>query len=72
MALTFNTTPVATIKARSTEGNFISTAGCTTSNTLTPAQAAVQINKILAIGGKAVVADSHMTRSQFEEVVDDE
>ena len=72
MALTFNTKPVATIKARSTDASFISVPGCTTSNALTPAQAAVQINKILAVGGKAIVADSHMTRSQFEEVVDDE
>ena len=72
MALTFNIKPVATIKARSTEGNFISTAGCTNSNALTPAQAAMQINKILQIGGKAVVADSNMTRSQFEEAVEDE
>lgn len=71
MALSFNTKPVATIKARSTEGTLITTPGCTTEN-ITPAQAAAQINKILAIGGKAIVADTHMTRSQFEEAVDDE
>ena len=71
MALAFNTKPVATIKARSTEGNYISVTGCTTAE-ITPAYAADQINKILDIGGKAVVADSHMTRSQFEEVVSDE
>ena len=56
MALTFNTKPVATIKARSTEGNFISIAGCTTGN-ITPAQAAVQINKILDAVGLEIVAD---------------
>lgn len=71
MALTFNSTPVATIRARKTDASFISIAGCTNGN-ITPAQAAVQINKILSIGGQAIVADSHMTRSQFEEVVDDE
>lgn len=71
MALTFNIKPVATIKARSTEGSYISTPGVTTAN-ITPAQAAMQINKILQIGGKAIVADSHMVRSQFEEAIDDE
>lgn len=71
MALTFNTKPVATIKARSTEGNYISTPGVTTAS-ITPAQAAAQINKILALGGKTIVADGNMTRSQFEEVIDDE
>lgn len=72
MALTFNIKPVATIRARQTDATFLSIAGCTNSNSITPAQAAAQINKILSIGGKAIVADSHMTRSQFEEVVDDE
>lgn len=71
MALTFYTKPVATIKARSPEGSYISVHGCTTGN-ITPAQAAVQINKILSIGGKSVVADLHMTRSQAEGVADDE
>ncbi|MBR0290175.1 MAG: hypothetical protein IJQ82_14455 [Selenomonadaceae bacterium] len=69
MALEFTNTNVATIKAKSTEGAFISTPGVTT-DTITPAQAATQINKILAIGGKAIVADINMTRTRGEEVVD--
>lgn len=69
MALAFNIKPVSTIKAHSTDGkSFITTHGCTTAN-ITPAQAVAQINKILSIGGKAIVADEQMVRSQTEEVV---
>ena len=71
MSLIFNPKPTATIKAKSVEGGFISMAGCTT-DAITPAGAAAQMNKILAIGNKAVLADKSMTRTQSEEVVDDE
>lgn len=71
MSLAFNTKPTATVKAKSTEGGFISMSGCTNGPT-TPANAANQMNKILDIGGKAVVADKNMTRTQTEEVVEDE
>ena len=71
MALVFNTKPVATIKAKATSGESISVAGCTNGAT-TPDNAAAQINKILNIGGKAIVGDANMTRTQVEEVVDSE
>lgn len=71
MSLSFNTKPTATVKAKSTEGGFISMPGCTNGPT-TPANAAAQMNKILDIGGKAVIADKSMTRTQTEEVVEDE
>ena len=71
MALAFNIKPVATLKGKSSQGDNISLPGVTTDN-ITPAQAAEQANKLLAIGGKNIVADTNMSRSQVEEVIDDE
>lgn len=71
MALAFNMKPVATLKGKSSNGDSISLAGITAGN-ITPAQAAAQANKLLAIGGKNIVADTNMSRSQFEEVIDDD
>lgn len=70
MALSFNTKPVATLKAKlSNSTSLISIPGVTTANT-TPANAAAQVNKLLGIGGKAIVADTNMKRLPVEEVVD--
>lgn len=71
MALAFNIKPVATLKGKMTDGSAFSVPGITTGN-ITPAQAANQVNKLYSIGGKSVVADMNMSRSQVEEVVDDE
>lgn len=71
MALSFNIKASATLKGKSTGGDNITLPGVTTAN-ITPAQAATQANKFLAIGGKNIVADKTMTRVQTEEVIDDE
>ena len=72
MALMFNTKPVATIKAKKTgTTDFISMGGCTTGS-ISPAAAAAQMNKILTVIGQSVTADQSITRTQTEEVVDDE
>lgn len=71
MALIFQTKPNATIKAKSTTGDTLSIGGVTTGN-ISPTFAATQINKVLYLGGKAIVADNTMTRTQIEEAVDDE
>ena len=50
MALAFNNKPITTIKARVTgTTENVAFAGCTADNTLTPTDAATQINKVLAI-----------------------
>lgn len=69
MAYAFNEKPVAVIKAKLTgTDNDISVGGVTTGTT-TPANAVAQINKILDIAGKSVVADG-MTRIRYEEAID--
>ena len=71
MALVFNTKPVAVIKAKQVgDSSAINIPGVTTAST-TPANAATQINKILAIAGKEIGATG-MTRTQVEEAVDNE
>lgn len=70
MALSFYSKPTATLKAKlSNSTSLISIPGVTTANT-TPANAAAQVNKLFGIAGKAIVADTNMTRTQTEEVVD--
>ncbi len=71
MALAFNNKPITTIKARVTgTTENVAFAGCTADNTLTPTDAATQINKVLAIIGKTISADTNMIRTQVQEVVD--
>ena len=70
MAWEFFTTPTATIKAKSANSTDIITIKGVTTASITPTAAAQQINKLLNIGGKAIVADSNMTRTQIEEAVD--
>ena len=72
MAYSFNFKSVATLKAKSaTSTDMFTFQGVTTANT-TPANAAAQVNKLLSIVDKAVVADNNMTRTIVEESVDDE
>ena len=71
MALVFNSKATATIKGLNSDGSKFSVPGCTTAS-ITPAQAATQINKIFDIVGKTAVGDSNMSRCITEEVVDDE
>lgn len=71
MALIFDPSPIATLKGKSSTGESISLAGITT-DSITPAYAAAQANKLLAIGGKNIVADTNMYRTQKEVVEDDE
>ena len=71
MSLVFNDKPITSIKAKTTDGTYYTMAGCTDA-IITPAAAAEQINKILAVAGKAVVADKNMTRTKFAGVDDDE
>ena len=71
MAFTFQSKPVATIKARSGAENstdYISMPGCNATDN-SGDNAAAQINKLLTIGGMSVVADATMKRTVTEEVV---
>lgn len=70
MSLVFNIKPTATIKGKSSTGESITMAGITTAN-ITPAFAAQQMNKLLDIGDKAIVADKNMTRVQTEEAIEE-
>lgn len=72
MALIFQSTPVATIKGKSTTSTDTYTIPGVTAGTTTIANAATQINKILDIGGKEIAADDNMTRSILQEATDDE
>lgn len=71
MALAFNNKPVATIKAKAADGTEIITISGVTTAATTPENAATQINKILDIGGRAIVADENMTRIRTEEAVNE-
>ncbi len=71
MALAFNIKQCAVLKGKSADGSAISVPGVTTAN-ITPAYAAEQASKLLALGGKSIVADESMSRVQTEEVVDNE
>lgn len=70
MAYIFNIKQCATLKGKSGTGDSLSIPGVTTAN-ITPQQAATQVNKILAIGGKTILADETMSRVQTEEVISD-
>ena len=71
MAWEFDSKPVATVKAKTASGAFITMPGVTTAS-ITPENAAAQINKILAIGGKSILVNEHMTRTQAEGAVNNE
>lgn len=72
MAFVFQSTPVAIIKAKSATSTDMFTIHGVTTDTTTVVNAATQINKLLAIGDKAIAGDEYMTRTLTEEVIDDE
>ena len=71
MALVFENRNVATLRAKSSDGSFISLAGVNPTET-SPSNIAAQVNKVLYIGGKSVVADTNMTLDQKKGAVEDE
>ena len=69
MALAFESKKVATLKARNVEDTaYISLAGYNPDET-SPENAAVQANKILGLGGKAITADDKMILTVAKGVV---
>ena len=73
MALTFQSKPVATLKASMPSANAMVSFNGVNPNETSPANAAAQINKLLTCTGKAsiqVVADENMTLTQTKEAVD--
>ena len=67
--MTFTQTPVATIKAKIT-GTTDSVSVQGTNPTSTPENAKTQIDKILALVGTKTVSTAGMTRTRFEEALD--
>lgn len=72
MALAFENLVSATIKAKDATSTDMFTIPGVTVGSTTPANAAEQINKLLAIGNKAVVADVNMKRVITQEAIDNE
>lgn len=71
MALKFVTKPTATLRAKSSDSDDIwQILGVTTGN-FTPDNAAEQVNKLLFIGDRSIIADTNMKRTITEEVVND-
>ena len=70
MAFAFVDKPVATLKAKSAASTTIYSYGGINKDIDTPANAAAQLNKILAIGGLSVVADENMKLISVQEVAD--
>lgn len=71
MAMVFQAPTVATIRAMSATSTKMFTIEGVTADTTTADNAATQINKLLAIGGKEIVADEHMYRTLKQEVVEE-
>ena len=70
MSYIFNIKQCATLKGKAVSGESLTLPGVTIAN-ITPQQAATQANKILSIGGKAIIPDKTMSRIQTEEVISD-
>ena len=71
MAWTFNTKQSAAVHAQlANSTSMLIVYGCTTAST-TPDNAATQINKLLDIGGKAIVVNEKMYRDSKEEATED-
>lgn len=70
MAWVFDTKQSAVVHAQlANSTSMLAVYGCTTAST-TPENAATQINKLLDIGGKAIVVNDKMYRDSKEEAVD--
>ena len=70
MSFVFQSKPTATIKAMSATSTDMFTIPGVASTITSADNAASQINKILAIGNKEIVADEHMTLSDTKEAVE--
>lgn len=71
MALVFQNKKTGTLRAKTTTGTFFNAPGVNPNET-SPENFATQVNKILTIGGKAIVADTDMTLEIKKGVVDNE
>ena len=71
MALTFTNRNTGTLRATGSTGGFITMPGVNPDDN-SPTNLANQVNKILDIGNKAVVADTQMTVDRKKGVVDSE
>ena len=70
MAWVFDTKQSAAVHAQlQNSTSMLIIYGCTTTST-TPENAATQINKLLDVGGKAIVVNEKMYRDTKEEAVD--
>ena len=70
MAWVFDTKQSAVVHAQlANSTSMISIYGCTITST-TPENAATQINKLLDVGGKAIIVNDKMYRSTTEEAVE--
>ena len=73
MAYGFTRSKKATLKGRATTGmDDYTIANVSSSDTITPAIAATQANKLLAVFGKEIAGDDHMSRTIKENVEEDE
>lgn len=70
MGYIFNIKQCATLKGKAISGEALTIPGVTIAN-ISPESAAEQVNKILSIGGKAIIPDRTMSRVQTEEVISD-
>ena len=70
MAWVFNTKQSSAVHAQlANSTSMLVVYGCTTAST-TPENAATQINKILDIGGKAIIVNEKMYRDSKEEATE--
>lgn len=65
-----NSKPTASLWAKTTAGNPIILNNAITRAATTPENIAAQVNKLLAIGGIAINADSSIKRIIVEEAID--
>ena len=66
--MTFHEKSTAIVCGNTTDGTFLAMAGISTGS-MTPDDAVSQINKILAIAGKALANDTNVKRIKTEEAV---
>ena len=72
MAYVFQTTPTATVKAKSTVSTDMYSLKGINSSMSSATETATEINKLLAVFGKQIAADEYMTMTITKEAEDDE
>lgn len=72
MAYTFQSTPTATVKGKSADGKEDYTLKGINSSLSSATNTADEINKLLAVYGKTIVADENMKMTITKEAEDDE